>query len=115
LAGLRSAFCCPWIGPAAPRRPSYHTVRRARRFDARFLAANRADIALELPGGGPSGELDELAWLPIEEAKKADVPAITRTMLTELQQRLADDPDLTPGVPAPLYRLHRNRFIRELI
>lgn len=88
---------------------------RVRRFDARFLAAHRRDVAVELPGGGPSGELGELTWLPIGAAKAADVPAITRTILEELQRRLADDPDLTPGVPAPLYRLHRNLFVREWI
>ncbi|ABQ28960.1 NUDIX hydrolase [Acidiphilium cryptum] len=88
---------------------------RVRRFDTRFLAAFRHDVVVELPGGGPSGELEELVWLPIDEAKRADVPAITLTMLDELQRRLADDPELKPGVPAPIYRMHRSRFVRHLV
>ncbi|MET3597924.1 8-oxo-dGTP pyrophosphatase MutT (NUDIX family) [Mesorhizobium shonense] len=87
---------------------------RLRRFDTRFLAAFRQDVAVELPGGGPRGELEELVWLPIDKAKRADVPAITLTMLDELQRRLADDPELKPGGPAPVYRMHRNRFARHL-
>ena len=88
---------------------------RVRRFDTRFLAAFRNDIVTELPDGGPSNELEELVWLPIEEAKQADIPAITRTVLKELQRRLAYDPKLTPGIEAPFYRMRHNRFIRDLV
>src|SRR5690606_13008248 len=53
---------------------------RVRRFDTRFIAAWRRDVAVELPDGGPSNELEELMWLPIAEARQADVPLITRTV-----------------------------------
>jgi len=88
---------------------------RVRRFDTRFLAAWRGDIAVELAGGGPSNELEELAWLPIAEAKQMEVPAITRTILEELEARLAGDPQLRPAAEVPFYRLVRTHFGRELL
>ncbi|HEY6633911.1 MAG TPA: NUDIX hydrolase [Rhizobiaceae bacterium] len=88
---------------------------RVRRFDTRFLSAWRSDVALELPEGGPTNELEELVWLPVAEAKSADIPDITRTILGELEQRLADDPKLSPGAPTPFYRMIRQRFVRELL
>ncbi|MCV0397017.1 MAG: NUDIX hydrolase [Rhizobiaceae bacterium] len=88
---------------------------RVRRFDTRFIAAWRDDVAVELPDGGPTNELEELVWLPFEEAVAADIPTITRTILGELEKRLETDPELTPGRPIPFYRMLRNRFIRVLI
>ncbi|MFI0846218.1 NUDIX hydrolase [Mesorhizobium sp. IMUNJ 23232] len=88
---------------------------RVRRFDTRFLVAWRDAIAVELPGGGPTEELEEIVWLPLDEAKKADIPNITRTVLGELEQRLAFDPLLRPGGVVPFYRMVRNRFIREVL
>ncbi len=88
---------------------------RVRRYDTRFLAAWRDDVAVELPEGGPTNELEELCWLSIEDAKRAEIPAITRTVLEELKIRLDTDPDLKPGHPVPFYRMLRNRFIRDLV
>jgi 8-oxo-dGTP pyrophosphatase MutT (NUDIX family) len=88
---------------------------RVRRFDTRFLAAWRHDVALELAQGGPAEELEELAWMPIEEAIETDVPAITRTILGELRERLAADPLLAPGAPVPFYRMVRGRFVRHVL
>jgi len=88
---------------------------RVRRFDTRFLAAWRDDVALELPEGGPTHELEELVWLPIGEAKQADIPAITRTVLETLEKRLAADPALAPGGPVPFFRMLRNRFLVDQI
>jgi len=87
---------------------------RVRRFDTRFLAAWRSDVAVELPDGGPTNELQELVWLPVQEAQNADIPAITKTILQELQQRLAIDPQLRPGAQVPFYRMVRNSFVRDI-
>jgi 8-oxo-dGTP pyrophosphatase MutT (NUDIX family) len=105
--------------------PSLETLRfvaraitppgRVRRFDTRFLAAWRSDVAVALPGGGPTNELEELVWLPLAEAKQADIPTITRTILDELERRLSGDPQLQPGGPVPFYRMLRSRFHREVI
>jgi 8-oxo-dGTP pyrophosphatase MutT (NUDIX family) len=88
---------------------------RVRRFDTRFFAAWRSDVAVELPDGGPTNELEELVWLSIGEASAADVPAITRTILGELDKRLKADPELEPGGAVPYYRLVRDTFTRDLI
>ena len=106
--------------------PSLETVRfvaraitppgRVRRFDTRFLAVWRSDVAVELPGGGPTNELEDLVWLPLAEAKQADIPGITRMILDELDTRLAADPLLRPGGGAvPFYRLVGRQFVRELL
>jgi 8-oxo-dGTP pyrophosphatase MutT (NUDIX family) len=88
---------------------------RVRRFDTRFLAAWRDSVAVELPDGGPADELEELVWLPLADARRADIPHITGIILDELGQRLASDPLLRPGGAVPFYRMVRKRFIRELI
>ena len=89
---------------------------RVRRFDTRFLAAFKEDVAVALAEGGPTNELEEVAWLPLSEAMAADIPTITRTVLGELQLRLKDDPELSPDYsPVPFFRLHQNRFRREVM
>lgn len=88
---------------------------RVRRFDTRFLAVFRENVAVSLPDGGPTNELEELVWLPIAEAQKAEVPAITQTVLKELEKRLQDDPGLSPEGDVPFYRMLHNRFRRDLL
>ena len=110
--------------PSTASRPRLEALRyvaraitppgRVRRFDTRFLAAWRDSVAVELPDGGPTNELEELVWLPLDAARQADIPTITRTILGELDQRLAFDPLLRPGGPVPFYRMVRSRFVREI-
>ncbi len=88
---------------------------RVRRFDTRFLVAWKDDIAVELPDGGPTEELEELAWFNLGEAKELEVPLITKTVLADLETRLANDPDLRPGAAIPFYRMRHRRFQRELL
>lgn len=88
---------------------------RVRRFDTRFLAAWRDNVAVELSQGGPTLELEELVWLPIAEALRAEVPLITKTVLDDLEQRLRHDPELSPGGPVPHYCMRYNRFQRRLV
>jgi 8-oxo-dGTP pyrophosphatase MutT (NUDIX family) len=88
---------------------------RVRRFDTRFFSAWRDDVAVELPNGGPTNELEELVWLTLAEAREADIPDITRMILEELEKRLAHDPLLRPGGAVPFFRLVRNRFLREVL
>lgn len=88
---------------------------RIRRFDTRFLATFRDEVAVELAEGGPTDELEEIMWVPLDKAVEADIPAITRTILGELTARLRDDPQLSPEVPSPFYYMRHNRFHRELL
>ncbi|WEX11713.1 NUDIX domain-containing protein [Chelativorans sp. AA-79] len=87
---------------------------RVRRFDTRFLAAWRDDVAVEL-AEPPTDELEEIGWLPIAEAVQLDIPAVTRTVLGDLQRRLETDPGLSPGGPVPFYFMRGTRMEREIL
>jgi 8-oxo-dGTP pyrophosphatase MutT (NUDIX family) len=82
--------------------------RLVRRFDTRFFMADVRDVAHEVKGVvGPDSELTELRWLTLEEAKAADILTITRTILGEVEQRLA------PGGyrrPVPFYYMRGGAF-----
>jgi 8-oxo-dGTP pyrophosphatase MutT (NUDIX family) len=78
---------------------------RTRRFDARFFMAPVE--ALRDPDRiEGSGELDEIAWLPLDEALGLDLPAITRFVLDEVAERLA-----RPDRPLPFVRMVRGRHV----
>ncbi len=74
---------------------------RTRRFDARFFMADASCLLAPEPTTG-SGELDEIAWLPLNETRSFDLPAITRFVLTEVEGRLAE-----PDRPFPFVRMVR--------
>ena len=78
---------------------------RSRRFDARFFMADAHALLTPEPTAG-SGELDEIAWLPLAEARTLDLPAITRFVLGEVSQRLT-----TPDRPLPFVRQVRGRHL----
>lgn len=70
---------------------------RTRRFDARFFMADAEALLMPEPTAG-SGELDEIAWLPLEEARALPLPSITRMILSEAADRRADPSRLPPFV-----------------
>lgn len=74
---------------------------RTRRFDARFFMADAKALLHPEPTAG-SGELDEIAWMPLAEARALDLPAITRFVLGEVAERL-----IQPGRPLPFVRMIR--------
>jgi 8-oxo-dGTP pyrophosphatase MutT (NUDIX family) len=71
---------------------------RTRRFDARFFLADASALA-----GDPddfsraAGELQDLRWVPLDEARRIDLPFITAVVLAEIAARLAGS--RTEGVP----------------
>lgn len=90
--------------------------RRPRRFDTRFFVVFSDAIADRMPNGIlPSGELEDLHWLSLDDAKSLDLPTITSVMIDELQNRLSADPHLSPDHPVPYYFWGKNRFNREQI
>lgn len=89
---------------------------RTRRFDAWFFATAADHIAHRLPEGtGPSGELQDLHWLTIDEAMDLELPVITVTVLRELKKRLEKDPTLKPTTDLPFYHLKGKTFLRDMI
>jgi 8-oxo-dGTP pyrophosphatase MutT (NUDIX family) len=88
--------------------------RRPKRFDTRFFAADAGAIARRVDGMiGPDAELVELVWMPIDEARHLDVPAITAVVLEELEARIAAG--LGHDLPVPFYQMLHRRFVRELL
>ncbi|MCB1467416.1 MAG: NUDIX domain-containing protein [Rhizobiaceae bacterium] len=88
---------------------------RVRRFDTRFLAAWRSEVALALPEGPPTDELEELVWIPLAQAKQLDLPRITGNVLNDIEWRISVDSELRPGGPVPFYQMRNNRFLRYII
>lgn len=76
---------------------------RPRRFDARFFLAD-AEALLSLERRPDCGELDEIAWVDLDEALALDLPNITRFVVREVGLRLED-----PGRPVPFMRFRHGR------
>jgi 8-oxo-dGTP pyrophosphatase MutT (NUDIX family) len=82
---------------------------RPRRFDARFFAADAQLIVHKVDGVvHPEAELVELTWLPIEAARKLDIPPVTKRVLSELEARVALG--FGHDLPVPFYRVLRRKF-----
>lgn len=60
---------------------------RPKRFDARFFMAE-AEALISLERRPDCGELDEIAWVDLEEVKALDLPNITRFVVGEIAERL---------------------------
>jgi 8-oxo-dGTP pyrophosphatase MutT (NUDIX family) len=87
---------------------------RPRRFDARFFVARRDDITGEITGAvGPETELVELRWLTFPEARKVNLPLITKVVLAEIEARLKAARFNEP--PVPFYYYRHGRAHREEI
>lgn len=76
---------------------------RTRRFDARFFTAPVQSLR-DPDNIAGSGELDEIAWLPVEKAMRQDLPSITRFVLQEALERLEN-----PQRPLPFVRMLRGQ------
>jgi 8-oxo-dGTP pyrophosphatase MutT (NUDIX family) len=124
-AGIATAPPAAWAAFAKagvlPDLTALHFIARAitppkrpLRFDSRFFAADVTAIARREDGFvGPDKELVELAWLPLNEAQKLDMPGITAVVLEELQDRIAAG--MSHDHPVPLYRMLHKRFVREIL
>jgi 8-oxo-dGTP pyrophosphatase MutT (NUDIX family) len=116
FAGFAEAGVLPSLAPLRLVARAITPPNRPRRFDTRFLACWATAIAAKTADGlGPSGELENVAWLTFDEAKKTEIPAITVTILDEVAARLATDPELHPSTPVPFYRWRGKGFERTLV
>jgi len=62
---------------------------RNRRFDTRFFMGDASTILSDMHDtAGASGELLDLHWLTIDEARDVDLPNITRMVISEIEERL---------------------------
>lgn len=74
---------------------------RRKRFNARFFVADASHVHGELGG---SGELADLRWFSLAEARRLNLPRITERMLGELEQWMKEDPKRAALGRTPLYR-----------
>ncbi len=85
--------------------------RNKLRFDALFLAVDASAVARRVDGFvGPDKELVELVWATIPEAFSMGLVAITRVMLAELENRIAQG--MRRELPTPFYRAGRRGWVR---
>lgn len=85
---------------------------RPKRFDARFLVIDARFIAKRVEGAVHSrAELVELVWTPLDEARRLDLPEITRRTLDDLAEALGSG--LDKQRPRPFYRELRGQRLRE--
>ena len=116
FAGFTEAGVVPLMEPLRFVARAITPPNRPRRFDTRFLACWTSTIAAKTVNGlGPSGELEDVAWLSFDEAKKTEIPAITVAILDEVAARLANDPELDPATPVPFYRWVTTSFQRTVL
>jgi 8-oxo-dGTP pyrophosphatase MutT (NUDIX family) len=88
-----------------------------RRFDTRFFIAFR-DSLPELASQKlvPSGELQDLDWVAVDDVDKLDVARITQTILKEAQTLLTETRlELPATLPVVQYSKRHGRFVREVI
>ena len=88
--------------------PSLHGLRyigravtppyRPKRFDARFFMADAREALIDQRPPVDGAELSDLQWVTLEDAIALDLPSVTRFMLGEIGERVAN-PSSQPAPP----------------
>ena len=86
---------------------------RPRRYDTRFFCV--AAEAIVHRAATADGELSDLEWHTIEQARALDLPNITRVVLEDLGERIAAGALAKCDVPVPFYHRRNGNFHRDLI
>jgi 8-oxo-dGTP pyrophosphatase MutT (NUDIX family) len=88
---------------------------RVRRFDTRFFTADASAIAHRVEGViHADAELVELVWVEIGSKPLADLHAMTRNVLGELEKRLATGP-LSHDTAVPFFHFYGGRMHRDVL
>jgi hypothetical protein len=86
-----------------------------RRFDTRFFTADASSIAHHVQGViHADAELVELVWVEIGSQPLADLHAMTRNVLNELEKRLATGP-LSHDAPVPFFHFHGGKMQKDVL
>lgn len=85
---------------------------RTRRFDTRFFMVFD-DVIHSDPelSSSASGELLDLHWLTLDEARQTDLPAITRMVIDVVETRLQLPRDKQRDAPAPFVRFIKSKSV----
>jgi 8-oxo-dGTP pyrophosphatase MutT (NUDIX family) len=87
--------------------------RRVRRFDTRFFAVSASAITGHL--GSADGEFIASHWFTLDEARRLDLPVITRLLLNDFDQRLKAGNLRDPNVAVPFYFMRGLCFFRQML
>ena len=85
---------------------------RPRRYDTRFFCVAAEAVVHKV---ATDGELSDLEWHSIEQARALDLPNITRVVLEDLGERIAAGALHTCDVAVPFYHRRNGNFHRDLI
>jgi 8-oxo-dGTP pyrophosphatase MutT (NUDIX family) len=86
---------------------------RPRRFDSRFFCVEAEAIVHRVEVA--DGELSDLEWHSIPQARSLELPNITRVVLEDLGERIAAGALHGSDLPVPFYHRRRGSFRRDLI
>jgi 8-oxo-dGTP pyrophosphatase MutT (NUDIX family) len=86
---------------------------RPRRFDTRFFCVPADAIVHKIAIA--DGELSDLEWHSIAQARSLELPNITRVVLEDLGERIAAGAMHKSDVPVPFYHRRSGNFHRDLI
>jgi 8-oxo-dGTP pyrophosphatase MutT (NUDIX family) len=88
---------------------------RIRRYDTWFFTASRTTVAEKQVA--PDGELLDLDWFTVDDARKLDLPNITRLVLDDVSARLQNTSQMADftGLELPFYYADACGFQRTLI
>jgi 8-oxo-dGTP pyrophosphatase MutT (NUDIX family) len=86
---------------------------RPRRYDTRFFCVAAEAIVHRVAAA--DGELSDLEWHSIEQARALELPNITRVVLEDLSERIAAGAMQKCDVPVPFYHRRNGTFHRDLI
>ena len=87
--------------------------RRLRRFDTRFFIVAADSITERKPI--TDGEFVAVEWFSLSEARKQDLPGITRIILDDLEARIDAGTVCDPEVSVPFYFMRGACFHRKLL
>jgi 8-oxo-dGTP pyrophosphatase MutT (NUDIX family) len=86
---------------------------RPRRYDTRFFCVPADAITHKVAVA--DGELSDLEWHSIAQARNLQLPNITRVVLEDLGERIAARALHSGEVPVPFYHRRNGSFRRDLI
>ncbi|MBX9591071.1 MAG: NUDIX hydrolase [Hyphomonadaceae bacterium] len=86
---------------------------RPRRFDTRFFCAPADAIVHKIAIA--DGELSDIEWHSIAQARGLELPNITRVVLEDLGERIAAGALRKSDAPVPFYHRRNGNFHRDLI
>jgi 8-oxo-dGTP pyrophosphatase MutT (NUDIX family) len=88
---------------------------RVRRFDTRFFTADASAITHRVEGVvHADAELVELVWVELGSKPLADLHPMTRSVLNELDKRLATGP-LRHDAPVPFFHFYGGKMQKDIL